>query len=404
MAKSKNQNLHAAKAAKKDEFYTRMEDICAELKHYKEHFRGKVVFCNCDDPYESNFFKYFALNFNALGLKKLICTCYGTKKDSQLELDFDDDKSRSSEISERVAYKIVLNEVKDLNGDGAEDLEDVKIFLQRHKPEILQGDGDFRSDECVELLKEADIVVTNPPFSLFREYIAQLVEYGKKFLIIGNQNAITFKEIFPLIKEGKIWLGFKFGGMSFNVPDYYGGGDVDENGRRWRSLGNICWYTNLDHNKRHEPLDLYKHYNPQNYPKYDNYDAINVDKVAEIPMDYDGVMGVPITFLDKYCPEQFEIVEFRKGVDGKDLVYSTLSTPPRRYSHTSEYSSVDVDTRNDKKRRRQDKWQDNIRKNTNPQNQIRQYENIFTDSLNKGLGRRLQRQQRRRSGRLRRKT
>ncbi|MCD7711127.1 MAG: adenine-specific methyltransferase EcoRI family protein [Porphyromonadaceae bacterium] len=324
---SGNTNLQGAKKAKKDEFYTQMDDIAGELSHYSHHFRGKTVLCNCDDPFESNFFKYFALNFNFLGLKKLLCTCWDGSPITGRELNLFGEPCTPDGRS-RIAYKAEITEVRDLTGDGATDLEDVKVLLQRHRPERLQGNGDFRSAECIELLKEADIVVTNPPFSLFREYVAQLMKFDKKFLIIGNQNAITYKEIFPLIKENKLWLGVKSGDMSFTVPEDYEEREtrfwIDNNGQKWRSMGNICWFTNLDHNKRHLPLDLYKRYTPEEYPRYDNYDAINVDKTSEIPLDYSGVMGVPITFLDKYCPEQFEIVEFRKGADGKDLVYSSI--------------------------------------------------------------------------------
>ena len=352
-----NKNLHIAKKGKQDEFYTQLPDIENELRHYKKHFKGKAIFCNCDDPYESNFFKYFAMNFNALGLKKLIATCYAGSPMAGRQLSlFDDESDVPAKTS--VPHKIVISEVTDLNGDGATNLADVEYLLQNDKNVLtrLEGTGDFRSNECVELLKEADIVVTNPPFSLFREYVAQLMTYEKKFLIIGNQNAITYKEIFPYIKSNKIWLGFKSGHTLFEVPDtytipdYYDKNDrgklrsngyvVDDKGKLWRNLGNICWFTNLDHSKRHEDIDLYKQYTPEEYPKYDNYDAINVDKVADIPMDYDGVMGVPISFLDKYNPEQFEIVEFRKGNDGKDLIYSNLGC---KCSLTSEYSSVDAD-------------------------------------------------------------
>lgn len=324
-----NKDLHAAKVAKNDEFYTQMPDIEKELFHYWHHFKGKTVFCNCDDPYESNFFKYFALHFNQLGLRKLIATCYDGSPitGNELPLVFE---LENNATPKKTAYKVVITEVKDLNGDGATDLSDVQTLLQNDKNVLqpLQGNGDFRSPECIALLKEADIVVTNPPFSLFRKYIAQLVQYNKQFLIIGNQNAITYKEIFPLIKDDKMWLGFHGGDMAFKVPDYYEPKPtrywVDNTGQKWRSMGNTFWFTNLDHKKRHEPLILYKQYNAEEYPKYDNYDAINVDKVAEIPVDYNGVMGVPITFLDKYCPEQFEIVEFRKGSDGKDLIYSKI--------------------------------------------------------------------------------
>ena len=300
-----------ANKAKQDEFYTQLSDIEKELRHYKRHFRDKVILCNCDDPYESNFFKYFALNFNALGLKKLIATCYGASKIANMQFSLFD-----TEIDRRIAHKIEITEVKDENNDGAINLADVEYLIKNDKNVLtmLDGDGDFRSDECIELLKEADIVITNPPFSLFREYVAQLIEYNKKFLIIGNQNAITYKEIFPLLKSNRMWMGFHCGDMAFTVPDYFEERAtrfwIDETGQKWRSMGNICWYTNLDHAKRHEELDLYRKYygNEEDYPKYDNYDAINVDKVSEIPENYEGVMGVPITFLDKFNPEQFEII------------------------------------------------------------------------------------------------
>ena len=313
---ARNKDLQAANKAKKDEFYTQLSDIENELKHYKKHFKDKIVFCNCDDPYESNFFKYFAMNFNQLGLKKLIATCYAGSPiaDTQLSLFENDDQINNTKTG--VPHKIIISEVTDLNGDGAINLADVEYLLKNDKNVLtrLEGTGDFRSKECVELIKEADIVVTNPPFSLFREYVAQLVEYQKSFLIIGNVNAITYKEIFPLVKENKIWLGpsITSGDRKFNVPDYYplnaAGCGIDENGKHFIKVKGVRWFTNLDHNKRHDKLELYKHYTPDEYPKYDNYDAINIDKTSEIPIDYDGVMGVPITFLDKYCPEQFEIV------------------------------------------------------------------------------------------------
>ena len=307
------ETLRNARKNKADEFYTQLPDIEAELKHYKEQLRGKVIFCNCDDPYESNFFKYFAMNFNFLGLKKLIATCYDTSPIAYTQLSlFGDEKTTPNK--NRHAYKIEITETEDYNGDGAVDLSDIEWLLKNKKNSLslLKANGDFRSAECVELLKEADIVVTNPPFSLFREYVAQLMEYGKKFLIIGNQNAITYKEIFSCIKNDKIWLGYKCGDMKFTVPEYYEERTtrfwVDEHGQRWRSMGNICWYTNLDTAKRHEVLTLYKQYSPEEYPKYDNYDAIEVGKTSDIPYDYDGIMGVPITFLDKYNPDQFEIL------------------------------------------------------------------------------------------------
>lgn len=289
---AKNSNLHNAKTAKNDEFYTQLTDIEKELKHYKKHFEGKVVYCNCDDVRWSNFFKYFSMNFEHLGLKKLICTAY-------------------NENGQGIVYEYN----GDLNSNRIVDDEEIEV-------KYLEGNGDFRSAECIEILKQADIVVTNPPFSLFREYVAQLMEYGKQFLIIGNGNAITYKEIFPLIKENKIWLGVSLNMTKchFIVPQSYEGSNVFyENGNKMAKVNNAIWFTNLDHTKRHTELDLYKKYNADEYPKYDNYDAIEVSKVAEIPMDYDGVMGVPITFLYKYCPTQFEIVKFRKGNDDKDL-------------------------------------------------------------------------------------
>ena len=303
-----NKNLLKANKAKKDEFYTQLSDIEAELKHYRKHFAGKTVFCNCDDPYESNFFKYFAMNFNYLGLKKLIATCYSGSSvvGEQLSL------FGNEQVEEKIAYKIEISEVVDTNKDGAIDLADVEYLIKNNKNVLtkLNGNGDFRSDECIELLKQADIVVTNPPFSLFREYIAQLMEYDKKFIIIGNQNAITYKEIFPLLKENKMWLGFGFKGgaahfINKHYVDYATAGDHRNGMIR---VSGVVWFTNLDIKKRHEELELYKKYNPKEYPKYDNYDAINIDKTADIPENYYEYMGVPITFLDKYNPGQFEVV------------------------------------------------------------------------------------------------
>ena len=302
-----NRTLHIAKSSKKDEFYTQLSDIESELKHYKENFKNKVVFCNCDDPRNSNFFKYFAYNFEYLGLKKLITTCY---KNQETDLFFQEESEKA----------VFLEYNGDINGNKIPDAEEIGI-----KP--LIGDGDFRSRESIELLKQSDIVVTNPPFSLFREYVAQLVKYDKKFLIIGNINAITYKEIFKLIKDNKAWLGINMGrGISgFIVPkDYELFGTearIDEDGNRIVATNNCLWLTNLDTFRRHEDIVLTKKYygNEIEYPKFDNYDAINVDKTQDIPMDYDGVMGVPITFLHKYNPEQFELIKFRKGNDEKDL-------------------------------------------------------------------------------------
>ena len=321
-----NTSLINANKAKKDEFYTQLADIEAELKHYRKHFMGKTVFRNCDDPYESNFFKYFAMNFNYLGLKKLIATCYigspvmGEQFD---QLSVFDILPSEEDTPKKHPYKIEIAEVVDINGDGAVDLCDVE-YLLRNKNNVLSlldGNGDFRSAECAEILKQADIVVTNPPFSLFREYVAQLFEYDKKFIIIGNQNAITYKEIFPLIKDNKMWLGFGFKGgaahfINKHYVDYATSGDHRTGMIR---VSGVVWFTNLDIKKRQEKLELYKKYSPEEFPKYDNYDAINVDKVSEIPCDYDEIMGVPITFLDKYNPNQFEIIKFRKGNDDKDL-------------------------------------------------------------------------------------
>ena len=309
-----NKNLNAAKEAKKDEFYTQLADIENELKHYRQHFRGKTILCNCDDPYESNFFKYFANNFNAFGLKKLIATCYNGSpvQGSELMLDFGDFQDEPKKI----AYKVEITEVTDVNGDGRIDLADVRYLIQNDKNvlSVLKENGDFRSRECIELLKEADIVVTNPPFSLFREYVAQLMAYEKKFIIIGNMNAITYKEIFPLIKNNQLWLGpsITSGDRKFWVPDDYelraAGCGIDETGRKFIRVKGVRWFTNLDHKKRHEELILYQTFSPEEYLEYDNYDAIEVSKTSDIPIDYNGIMGVPITFLDKYNPEQFTII------------------------------------------------------------------------------------------------
>lgn len=288
--KSLNKNLHSAKSAKKDEFYTQLSDIENELKHYKEHFRGKTVFCNCDDPRVSNFFHYFSHRFESLGLKKLITTCYKNQ----------DQNLFSSGESETAVY---LEYTGDKNGDKIPNAEEIGVHP-------LKGDGDFRSAECIELLKEADIVVTNPPFSLFREYVAQLMEYDKRFIIVGHQNAITYKEIFPLIKEDKIWLGngFKGGAAHFINIHYENYATATDKKEGMIRVSGVTWFTNLEINKRHEELDLYKSYTPEEYPNYDNYDAIEVSKTKEIPGDYTGVMGVPITFMDKYNPDQFEII------------------------------------------------------------------------------------------------
>ena len=289
-----NKSLKKAKSAKKDEFYTQLSDIEKELQHYENHFKGKVVLCNCDDPRISKFFHYFSYNFEKLGLKKLITTCY---KNQDMNL-FSQNNSEKAIYLEYTGYK---------NDNKVPDPEEIGV-------KDLKGDGDFRSEECIDLLKQADIVVTNPPFSLFREYVTQLIEYDKKFIIIGSFNAITYKEIFKLIKENKLWLGygFKGGNAYFKTPylkEFARGVYNEETGLV--KFRNVTWFTNLDYKERHEDLILYKKYNEAEYPKYDNYDAINVDKTKEIPMDYNGTIGVPITFMDKYNPEQFKII----GID-----------------------------------------------------------------------------------------
>ena len=303
-----NNNLHESKKSTNAEFYTLLPDIEKELKYYKEYFRWKVVFCNCDDPYESNFFKYFAMNFNFLWLKKLIATSYSTSPIAHTQLTLFWDKK---------SYKIEINEVYDANWDWAEDIADVKYLLEtgkwKNKLVLLKWDGDFRGEESINLLKQSDIVVTNPPFPLFRQYISQLIQYNKKFLIIGNSNAITYKDVFPFIKANKLWLWITrqwSGSMRFKIPDNapIKQWQKVENGIRYQTIWNSAWFTNLNYKKRHEELLLYKKYNPNEYPKYDNYDVIHIEKVVDIPIDYDWVMWVPITFLWKYNPEQFEIL------------------------------------------------------------------------------------------------
>jgi len=299
--KTSNKKLHNAKNSKKDEFYTQITDIEREIRHYKIHFKNKMVYCNCDDPRVSNFFKYFSLNFEKLGLKKLITTCY-----KNLNIDL-----FSQNKSEKAVY---LEYEGDKNKNKKVDLSEIEV---NH----LKGDGDFRSEECIELLKKSDIVVTNPPFSLFREYVAQLIKYNKKFLIIGHQNAISYKEIFPHFKNNKIWLGYGFKGgathfINPNYKDYATAGDHKEGMIR---VAGVTWFTNLDISKRHEDIVLYKKFNKKEYLRYDNYKGVNIDKTNEIPKDYKGTMGVPISFMHKYNPEQFELIKFRKGDDEKDL-------------------------------------------------------------------------------------
>lgn len=297
---NQNSGLRGAQKAKKDEFYTRLEDIEKELRHHRPHFKDKVVLCNCDDPRVSNFFHYFSYSFERLQLKKLITTCYKSQA-----------RDIFSQNSDETAISLIYH--GDKNGNRVPDAEEIGI--QR-----LNGDGDFRSDECIALLKEADIVVTNPPFSLFREYIGQLIKHDKKFLIIGNVNAVTYKEVFPLIKNNKVWLGpsIRSGDRAFGVPDDYpleaAGCGIDEQGNKFIKVKGVRWFTNLDFAERHDELVLHRRYRPDEYPHYDNYDAINVDKTNDIPVDYDGAMGVPITFLDRFNPEQFEVL----GITDRD--------------------------------------------------------------------------------------
>jgi hypothetical protein len=315
-----NETFARATRAKQDEFYTQLRDIETELRHYRDQFRGKVVFCNCDDPYESNFFKFFAMNFGYLGLKKLISTSYTGSPITGEQLSLLDVDGMPADVPEKPAYRVEITEVPDANNDGAIDLYDVE-YLLKHEPNVLSllaGNGDFSSAECIALMDEADIVVTNPPFSLFRKYIAQLVEHGKQFLILGNLNAISYSEIFKLIKEDRLWLGYDNGGEKwFRVPDDYDHTTDKskikvEDGVRYLAMKNMAWFTNLDTSKRHELLTLYKRYNPEEYPHYDNYDGVEVSKFADIPIDYNGVMGVPLTFLGKHNPDQFEIVGITK--------------------------------------------------------------------------------------------
>ena len=303
MAKSGNKSLGDAKKAKEDEFYTQLSDIEHELVHYREHFRGKTVLCNCDDPRVSNFFHYFAYQFESLGLKRLITTCY---KSQERDLFSQHDCER--------AISLVYD--GDKNGNRVPDPEEIGI----HE---LQGDGDFRSPECIELMMQADIIVTNPPFSLFREYVAQLMRFDKKFLIVGNMNEAHYKEVFSLLMENRMWLGYQTGDMAFRVPQHYAEREtrfwIDGTGQKWRSLGNACWFTNLDIQKRHEDLILYKHYTPEDYPTYVNFEAIDVGKVTDIPCDWDGLMGVPDTFLEQYNPDQFELVGLGSGDLAKQI-------------------------------------------------------------------------------------
>ncbi len=314
-----NTDLNNANKAKKDEFYTQLSDIEKEMKHYRDFFKNKVVFCNCDDPYESNFFKYFASNFNYLGLKKLIATCYVKSPVVQTQMTFDNifetRKVKPTEEQRKRPYKIEINKVEDLDGDGAIGMSDVDLLIKNDENVLsfMEGDGDFRSEESISLLKESDVVVTNPPFSLFREFVTTLVKYDKKFIILGNMNAVTYKEIFPLIKDNKMWMGpsIHSGDREFRVPDDYpleAASFRVVDGIKYIRVKGVRWYTNVDYEERYEDLVLYKKYNATDNPKYDNYDCIEVGSTSDIPCDYYGVMGVPISFLDKYNPNQFEIL------------------------------------------------------------------------------------------------
>lgn len=315
---AKNADLFKAKTAKQDEFYTRLTDIEKELRHYRKHFKGATVLCNCDDPFESNFFKYFVLNFNRLGLKKLIATCYSTSPIIGQQFSLFDVVGGEEEQRNK-PYKAVVTKVYDTTGDGGIDMFDVAELFRNGENELieLQGNGDFRSEECLALLDEADIVVTNPPFSLFRDYVAVLVEHHKKFIVIGNMNAVKYKEIFPLLMNNEMWTGYKAfgGGMNMIVPArVFDEGKVKhfsiaDNGEIIVNVMGVIWFTNLDIKKRHEEMILVQRYSPEKYPKYDNYDAIDISKVVDIPCDYPGLMGVPITFFDKYNPDQFEVID-----------------------------------------------------------------------------------------------
>ena len=325
---NKNTNLQVAKRAKDDEFYTTYATIEQEVLHYTEQFENKTVLCNCDDPYESNFCKFFLKNFNILKLKRLICTSYCSSKviSTQISLFDTDDDLVTSESGYVLDVSRFSDEIIEFSDEFIS-----RLLLSNKVIRKLEGDGDFRSSECIEYLKEADIVVTNPPFSLFKEIVAEIMRYGKNFLLIGNQNALTYKEIFPLIQNNTVWTGYQFGEMKFRVPDFSEPRStrywVDETGQKWRSLGNAMWLTNLDNDRRHQDLILTKRYIPEEYPKYDLYDAIHVKSITEIPYDYPGIMGVPITIVNRYNSEQFEIVgEANHGSDNEyDLFKPTIN-------------------------------------------------------------------------------
>lgn len=351
-----NTNLGVAKNAKKDEFYTQLTDIEKEMRHYRVHFKGKTVLCNCDDPFESSFFKFFALYFNQLELKKLICTCYTGSPIAFRQLSLFDEPA--APVATRKPYKAVVTKVQDASDIIELFKTDGNVLTE------LEGNGDFRSPECLDLLNEADIVVTNPPFSLFREYLATLMERRKHFIIIGNVNAITYKEVFPLVMHNQLWFGASIhsGDRAFYVPDDYplnaAGCGVDENGRRFIRVKGVRWYTNLDIRQRHEELILVRRYTPDEFPHYDNYDAIEVSKTTDIPCDYPGWMGVPITFLDKYCPDQFEIIGMAKRGAGDPALKSRVYTK-EEYPNYSDLNAGPT------------LWVDGVLKNTYPRILIR---------------------------------
>ncbi len=319
-----NAKLNRAFIVKKDEFYTQYEDVEKEILYYRKQLKGKTILCNCDDPFESAFFQYFLIHFKRFGLARLISTCYAG---SQMA-------GRKYPLGEGTgAYKAVVTEVPNealVKSDGSLDLESL-FAMPGNSFEHLAGDGDFRSDECVALLKESDIVATNPPFSIFRDYVNLLERYTKDFIILGNMNAVTTKDIFPLFRDNKVWYGvsIRSGDRKFFVPESYplnaAGCGIDENGRRFIRVKGVRWFTNLENSRRHEPLELTRIYSPSEYPCYENYDAIEVGRTQNIPTDYDGVMGVPITFLDKYSPDQFEIIMLANGNARSNVSSKTLS-------------------------------------------------------------------------------
>lgn len=321
-----NAILQAAKNLKDDEFYTTYESIVEELSHYIPHFKNKTVFCNCDDPFESNFCKFFLKNFNVLGLKRLICTSFqGSKIVGTSSWLYDDSFNI---IKSGRGYVLDVSFISDVLEEFSDEYI-VKWIKEIHPIKSLKGNGDFRSDECLKYMEESDVIVTNPPFSLFKELVSLIMSYNKKFLLIGNQNALTYKEIFPLIQNNEAWVGYRFGDMKFRVPidsaprktRFW----IDETGQKWRSLGNAMWLTNLDIDKRYKKLELTKKYTPNEYPKFDNFDAINVRRVVDIPKDYSGIMGVPITIINKYNSEQFELIgEANHGSDNEFDLFKPL--------------------------------------------------------------------------------